>query len=296
MGYWLFKISDQKQYPDEYGKKYVYDNTHSRKVKKGDEFIYLDKRKGHKLTGAGKIERLTSRNPEDSEKRTDRVKTIYTAHFTDFIEFDPPLDLSNTKKGKENRRRLGAPEKFLAWGISIISISREQFTVFINAALENSKIIPSNDIKSLGTPIEKNTLEIPQEEWKIEDSYSIVRRRARLEIFRRIVLERHKYRCVVCGTTLKEVLEAAHIRRYAEDQENRANPANGICLCKYCHSAFDSDILSILPSGEIQTLGEITDQVAKFHFTQIDKETRRNWLKGVDLEFLKEKINANNKN
>ena len=46
MSYWIFKVSEQKLYADVPGSHYVFDNTHSRHVKAGDEFVYLDKRNG----------------------------------------------------------------------------------------------------------------------------------------------------------------------------------------------------------------------------------------------------------
>lgn len=292
MGYWLFKVAEQERYPDEYGVKYVYDNTHSVRLKKGDEFIYLDKRRGHKLTGAGKIKRLITREASESEKRTERVTTIFTALLSDFIEFDPPLDISNTEEGRKNRKRIGAPENLVAWGISMIKLSPEKFTSFLNAALEPSNSIEVKDSISSETEIKKEIPSvplIPHEEWTVEDSYSIVKKRTKLEKFRRVVLERHRYQCIVCGSAFKPSLEAAHIREYAEDPTNRANPANGICLCKYCHSAFDSDYICIHPSGELLIREGIKDKIANIHFNQVDKKTRKEWLNGVDLEFLKER-------
>ena len=129
-----------------------------------------------------------------------------------------------------------------------------------------------------------------QVEWLIEDSYSIVRKRAKLESFRKFVLKRHNYQCLICGTKFKPSLEVAHIRGYAGDPENRANPANGICMCKYYHVAFDSSEIILFPSGELKIRQKITDEVATVHFTRISKDTRKIWLNGVNLQFLKEKI------
>ncbi len=39
MSYWIFKIAEQDLYPDVLGEKYVYDNTHSIRVVKGDYFF-----------------------------------------------------------------------------------------------------------------------------------------------------------------------------------------------------------------------------------------------------------------
>ena len=43
MTYWIFKVADQELYPDVPGGKYVYDNTHSTRVQRGDLFNELPK-------------------------------------------------------------------------------------------------------------------------------------------------------------------------------------------------------------------------------------------------------------
>ncbi len=107
--------------------------------------------------------------------------------------------------------------------------------------------------------------------------------------FNKDVLERHRYQCLICGTQMRTVLEAAHIRSYASDKDNRANPANGICLCKYCHAAFDAGELCLLPNGEVKFKLALTDEVAKYHFLRISSETRQSMMNGINLKFIEEK-------
>ena len=40
MKYWILKVASQKQYLDVEGEEYIFDNTHSVKLKPGDTFIY----------------------------------------------------------------------------------------------------------------------------------------------------------------------------------------------------------------------------------------------------------------
>ena len=61
MAFWIFKISDQELYPDVLGEKYVYDNTHSIRVKSGDVFLYLDKTKTEAM-GISARDRLAELN------------------------------------------------------------------------------------------------------------------------------------------------------------------------------------------------------------------------------------------
>jgi hypothetical protein len=106
MTYWIFKTCEQGTYPDIPGEAYVYDNTHSVRVRAGDEFLYLEKA-GQKygLTGAGKVAKVTCRKPGASERHSTRVEKVFTAHLTDVVWFSEVLDLSaRSKVGVTNRR------------------------------------------------------------------------------------------------------------------------------------------------------------------------------------------------
>ena len=126
-------------------------------------------------------------------------------------------------------------------------------------------------------------------EWRVCDSWALARKRPRMQAFRATVLARHNYTCVVCGTRLRSALDAAHVRSYAADPEQRANPANGICLCSFCHSAFDSGELLILSDGSLQFTSDLADEIALTHFTTVSAEKRQDWLCGVDEHFLRER-------
>ena len=99
-------------------------------------------------------------------------------------------------------------------------------------------------------------------------------------------MKRSNSSCVVCGTSLSGVVDAAHLSPYATDKNNRANPSNGICLCKYCHRALDLRLIAITPDGNLLVSPSIEDSVANHHFSQIKSEDRLLWLKGVDSSFL----------
>ena len=119
--------------------------------------------------------------------------------------------------------------------------------------------------------------------------------RQRLNSFRLAVLDRHHYTCLVCGTGLRAVSEVAHIRSYAADPDNRANPSNGICLCKFCHSAFDAGVFVLLPDGSLETVGDVHDEVSRYHFSSVNPSTRRRYLSGVDPTFLRERAEETEK-
>ena len=62
-------------------------------------------------------------------------------------------------------------------------------------------------------------------------------------VFRRNVLNIYKNSCAITGIKQKEVLEAAHIQRYVNENSNHIQ--NGICLRVDIHKLFDNGLISI---------------------------------------------------
>lgn len=279
MAYWIFKLSDQEIYPDELGVKYVYDNRHSVRVAAGDLFLYLDKRGGrYAFSGHGYIARVSSRRPTATESETARVKTIFTAQLRDYIGYSSHLDIRpNSTAGRLNRSRLGITDvNQLGWSVSIASIPQTRFEQILDLAYAESCV-------SLDA-LEPSDYEVP-------DNYSLVRRRDRLERFKRTVLDRQNRKCAVCGTTVQEVLDVAHISHYSSDIKNRANPANGIGLCSYCHRAFDKGVFVIRGDGCVFPTRDMEgDPVAKAHLYGLSQADRRRLLAGVNKELLCERL------
>ena len=56
------------------------------------------------------------------------------------------------------------------------------------------------------------------------------------------LLEYH--RCYITGIPIPEVLRASHIIPWSEDEANRMNPANGLCLSATYEAAFDRFLIS----------------------------------------------------
>ncbi|MFC1583666.1 HNH endonuclease [Candidatus Neomarinimicrobiota bacterium] len=275
MAYWIFKMADQDLYPDILGQKYVFDNTHSIRVRKGDVFVYLDKRnKDYAFTASGIVSRLTEREPTPKEKsRSYRIRRVYTAHLESIIWFHKPLSiLSTTKKGRMNRAKLGIVDvNLLGWSQSIPRLTEEIYSDILGLA-ESNKILPS--FKS------------DMDEYSIHDAWGKTRIRKSMVRFNEVVFTRHRSTCAVCGTKLGAVLEVAHLSPYATDSSNRANPANGICLCVFCHRALDRRLIAIQPNADLLVADSITDPVAAEHFRRITKDQRVSQLRGIDPRFL----------
>lgn len=276
MAYWIFKIAEQKLYPDIHGDRYVYDNTHSIKVQPKDIFLYLDKTQSYSVTATGTVKKITERSPTDAEsKRTNKVRVVYTAHLSDIIWFQKPLLMSTThKEGVRNRAQLGIVDvNLLGWSQSIASITEPMYNSILKLA----------DIYNLVPPA---TIQ----EHLIPDQWSNTKTRPAIKYFSDSVLARSKSCCIVCSVDIPGIVDAAHIIPYSIDCNNRANPANGICLCKFCHAAFDLRLIAITPDGDLIIHPGINNRIALSHFSAVTRDQRKIWLEGVNPDFLNKAV------
>ena len=137
MTFWIFKQSEQEQYPDEPGRRYVYDNRHSVRVAAGDSFVYLDKRfGGYGFTGHGTVTKVLMRAAEGADLSQSKVNQIYTAELGDFVQYSHPLDIRPSRiEGRKNRATLGVTDvNKLGWSRSIAQISPDMYTSIVDLA------------------------------------------------------------------------------------------------------------------------------------------------------------------
>jgi hypothetical protein len=142
---WVFKIVEKPKYPDQHGRTYVYDNTHSVRVKAGDHFVYLKKshRNDLEFTAEGAIERVDTREAGDGEKRG-KATRIFTAWLTDVKEFATPVVISPRKAGDENREIIGFSRNLNDDGLSrsICRVQKAQFDRIVSLAGGALKVRP----------------------------------------------------------------------------------------------------------------------------------------------------------
>jgi hypothetical protein len=272
MAYWIFKVSRQEHYPDVPGERYVYDNTHSVRVRASDTFLYLDKNRGYSFTGTGAVRRMSERSPTQTEAaRSEAVRTVYTAHIADMIWFTRPLSISpTTKAGRQNRALLGISDvNLMGWSQSIPAINEAMYDAILGLAEMLNLVAPSNG-----------------PDYSVPDVWVTTKVRPAIRGFTVPVLARSNNTCVVCGSRLPGMVEAAHLSPYATDPANRANPANGVCLCRFCHRALDLRLIAFRPSGELLVSPIVRDEMALHHFSRVSTAQRVAWLPGVSAQFL----------
>ena len=77
-----------------------------------------------------------------------------------------------------------------------------------------------------------------------KDRIRAVKMRVNQDFFRELILDEYRTQCCVSGLNVPEVLRASHIVGWAEDEANRLNPANGLCLSATYDAAFDRHLIS----------------------------------------------------
>jgi putative restriction endonuclease len=66
------------------------------------------------------------------------------------------------------------------------------------------------------------------------------------QIFRKVMIKAYSGKCCICGLSVEELLEAAHIKPYSECSINeKISVNNGLLLCANHHKLFDNEIIKI---------------------------------------------------
>ncbi len=109
-------------------------------------------------------------------------------------------------------------------------------------AFESKRLLANR----LGQPIEQvadvDTGDLPPAGRERE---ATVRVRVNQSFFRDRIFSAYNFRCCVTGLTVQPLLTASHIIPWAEDERNRLNPRNGLCLNPLHDRAFDRHLMWI---------------------------------------------------
>jgi len=103
--------------------------------------------------------------------------------------------------------------------------------------LLDEKLIIEKPIKNIDDLID----ETKTGEYRIRET----KVRQNQDYFRTIVMSNYSNNCAITGIGIAELLIASHIKPWAKDENNRLNPANGICLSATLDKAFDKGLITI---------------------------------------------------
>ena len=110
-------------------------------------------------------------------------------------------------------------------------------------AYESECLIAQFSGKGLEESSEISLQDLPQG----KEREVVIRQRVNQSFFRAAVMNSYNFRCCISGVQKSELVEACHIVDWAENEANRTNPRNGLCLNPFLHKAYDKLLISITP-------------------------------------------------
>jgi putative restriction endonuclease len=109
-------------------------------------------------------------------------------------------------------------------------------------ATELGRRLARKKIKSIEALVPERDIDFSTKEGK--EVLRQTKVRVNQKFFRKMILADYGAQCSLTGLTVPEVLRASHIVGWAEDKDNRMNPANGLCLSATYDAAFDKHLIS----------------------------------------------------
>jgi putative restriction endonuclease len=118
--------------------------------------------------------------------------------------------------------------------------------------------------------LEKRTIEskfaeilVGTEKLKGETKIREVKTRVNQNVFRQIVLANYSTRCAITGIDIPELLIASHIIPWAQNEIERLNFENGICLSALYDRAYDKGLIGITEKYQIVLSSELKNKEKK---------------------------------
>lgn len=95
-----------------------------------------------------------------------------------------------------------------------------------------------------------------------------VKTRVNQNVFRQIILANYDGRCALTGIDLPELLVASHIIPWAENEQERLNPENGICLSSLYDKAFDKGLISFSDDKHVLFSVRLKENIGKEYYVK----------------------------
>lgn len=132
---------------------------------------------------------------------------------------------------------------------------------------ESERILANLEHKSL----ESKFAEILSgtENLKGETKVREVKTRVNQSAFRQIVLANYSGKCAITGVDISELLIASHIIPWSQNEKERLNPENGICLSALYDKAFDKGLIGISEKYQILISKGIKSKENKDYYPEL---------------------------
>lgn len=132
---------------------------------------------------------------------------------------------------------------------------------------ESERILAQREGTTIEKKFEQDIRDIPQGitgETKVRE----VKTRVNQNVFRQIVLANYDGKCALTGIDLSELLVASHIIPWSENEQERLNPENGICLSSLYDKAFDKGLISFTNDKRVLFSIRLKENVGKEYYSK----------------------------
>lgn len=160
-----------------------------------------------------------------------RTPSAVAWKLVNFASLDPDLK----KRNIEGAKNVGKQDKAIF----------EEFKGNWEKLITESELAYENLVKVKKDEIEDERIEIYYDESKLGlTKETITKQRVNQNFFRKTVLASYENKCCVTGIPIPELLVASHIIPWKDDEKNRLNPQNGLCLNSIHDKAFDKGLIT----------------------------------------------------
>jgi len=207
--------------------------------------------------------KMHSRTPEIVELANliGRTSNSIAIRLTNFAACDP-YHQNRGVKGMEGGRKQCQP----IW---------DEFALNKEALIfESERILAEKENQTIESKF--NDILLDLKDLKGEVKLREVKTRVNQNVFRQIVLANYSSKCAITGIDIPELLFASHIIPWSENQKERLNPENGICLSALYDKAFDKGFIGINERFELLISNDLKkkskqDYYSK-HFSILENE------------------------
>jgi putative restriction endonuclease len=241
-----FIIDSGQHFNDEDFIQYSWNRTINNKIKENDLFIYRNPQKvsvnsKFYLYGTGKFGSISG-----SEEVTSKVVLPQ--------QFDPPIFQDELNDFNWEMKTRGANWEHFWNQYGINELTKRDF-VRLLATQRGEFTVQAGEEEA------KTNIEIAEGNYFVPDSLAMSKSRPWQAAWSKKVKENYGFQCAICKMTTPAMLVGSHIVPVRDDQYNRKNPANGICLCVLHDSAFDKGYLTLSDELEVIITPTLDDPV-----------------------------------
>lgn len=202
----------------------------------------------------GKMDKGTSEVKELSKILVRRTPDSVAIRLTNFASVDP-YHQQRGVKGMDGGRKQVEPiwNEFIANQEELVFQSEQILAKYKHETIEEAYPEIAFDVKDL----------------KGETRTRLVKTRVNQSVFRQMILKTYDSRCAISGIDLPELLVAGHIVPWADNENERLNPENGICLSNLYDRAYEKGLLCIDLDYKVLISKQLKEHTTKSYYQDV---------------------------